>query len=107
MEPWRKKEKSDAKDFGGQRQKGSGNYWAKPGDVKTDKFLIDSKQTSKPSYSISKKTWDKIYEEALFSYRIPILSLLIQNLELVVLDKSDFLQIIHTKELPESLLILK
>lgn len=93
MKKWVKKEKKDAKDFLGQRQKGSGNYWAKPGDVKSDTFLIDSKQTDKPSYSVTKKTWDKLYEEALFSYRIPLLSLIIQDLELVVLSKEDFMKL--------------
>lgn len=94
MAKWKDKEKKDSKDFGGQVQKGSGNFWAKPGDVKTNRFLIDSKQTEKKSYSISLKTWDKLYEEALFSFRIPILSLLIQKQELVVLSKEDFLKFI-------------
>lgn len=93
MKKWEKKEKLDAKAFGGRRQKGSGNYWSSPGDVKAEDFLIDSKQTDKASYSISKKTWDKLYEEALFSYRYPILSLIIQDLELVVLSKEDFLKL--------------
>lgn len=93
MKPWEKKEKKDSKDFAGKRQKASGNYWAAPGDIKTQDFLIDSKQTSKESYSISKKTWDKLYEEALFTYRYPLLSLLIQDLELVVLSKEDFLKL--------------
>lgn len=95
MKKWEKKEKKDAKDFGGQRQKGSGNYWSKPGDVTTEDFLIDSKQTDKASYSITKKTWDKLSEEALFSYRYPMLSLLIQDLELVVLSKDDFQKLIN------------
>lgn len=97
MKAWQKKEKKDSKDFGGYVQKGSGNFWGKPGDVKTDVFLIDSKQTDKSSYSISKKTWDKIYEEALFSQRLPLLSLLIQDIELVVLDKEDFLKILESR----------
>lgn len=98
MKKWEKKEKQDGKDFGGKRQKGSGNFWAKPGDVKSENLLIDSKQTDKKSYSISKKTWDKLYEEALFSYRIPVLSLQIQDLELVVLSKGDLLDLINKKE---------
>lgn len=97
MKKWEQKEKADAKVFNGKRQKGSGNYWAAPGDVKTENFLIDSKQTSKPSYSIAKKTWDKLYEEALFSYRVPILSLLIQDLELVVMSKEDFFTYLNGK----------
>lgn len=93
LNKWSGKEKKDAKDFNGYRQKGSGNFWAKPGDVKTDKFLIEAKQTDKKSYSITLKTWDKLYEEALFSFRIPILSLLIKDKELVVLSKEDFLKL--------------
>lgn len=88
---WKRKEKKDAKDFGGKTNRGSGNFWSAPGDVKTDKYLLDSKFTKKQSYSISIKTWDKLYEEALFSYRIPILSLQLQDVELIVMSKQDFL----------------
>lgn len=95
MKKWQKKEKSDAKEFGGYVQKGSGNTWSAPGDVKTDRFLIDSKQTDKKSYSVSIKTWDKLYEEALFAKKLPILSLKIQDVEVVVLDKEDFLKILR------------
>lgn len=94
MKNWEKKEKKDKKDFNGRRQKGSGNYWAQPGDVKSDTFLIEDKQTDKRSYSIKYDIWDKLYEEALFSYRIPLLSLMIQDLELVVLSKEDFLKLL-------------
>lgn len=93
MKKWEKKEKDDAKAFTGRRQKGSGNYWAQPGDVRADDFLIDSKQTDAKSYTIKKETWDKLYEEALFLYRYPVLSLIIQDLELVVLSKEDFLKL--------------
>ncbi len=99
MKPWEHKEKSDSKTFKGRRQKASGNYWAAPGDVKSDDFLIDSKQTSKKSFSISKEMWDKLYEEALFTYRYPLLSLIIQDLELVVLSKEDFQKLIQKDSL--------
>ena len=95
MKKWVKKEKSDEKVFDGRRQRGSGNRWYAPGDVKTDRFLIDSKQTDKKSYSISMKTWDKLYEEALFAKRLPVLSLQIQDIELVVLDKEDFVKLLQ------------
>lgn len=94
LKPWQKKEKSDAKDFQGKVQKASGSTWTDPGDVKTARFLIDSKHTTKKSYSISLKTWDKLYEEALFEFRLPLLSLQIQNTELVVLDKADLLRLL-------------
>lgn len=94
MKKWEAKEEKDKKDFGGYRQRGSGNFWSRPGDIKTDKFLIEAKQTEKPSYSLNKKTLKKLYEEALFSYRIPILSILLQDTEFVVLWKDDFLNLI-------------
>lgn len=98
MKNWEKKEKKDQKDFGGKRVKGSGNQWYAPGDVKHNEYLIDSKHTEKKSYSITLETWDKLYEEALFSYRIPMLSLQIQDTELVVLSKDDFLRLTTKKE---------
>lgn len=97
MQKWKQKENKDAKDFGGRRHKGSGNYWAKPGDVSNEDFLIDSKQTDKASYSISEKTWDHLYEQALFSHRLPMLSIQINKLELVVLSKDDFMKLIAKK----------
>lgn len=97
--PWQLKEIKDANDFGGSVNKASGSLWYKPGDVSTDKFLIDSKQTDKKSYSISLKTWNKLFDEALFSFRIPILSLEIQDKELVVLDKEDFLKILEKTDI--------
>ena len=98
MKKWKKKEKLDARDFGGHSQVGSGNQWYAPGDVKTDDFLIDSKHTTKKSYSITLKTWDKLYEEALFAKRLPVLSLQIQETEIVILDKQDFLKLINKVE---------
>jgi hypothetical protein len=95
MKKWEKKEKKDAKDFSGYRQKGSGNFWAKPGDVKADDFLVDSKQTDKKSFSINLKMLDKIYQEALFSFRYPMLSIQIQDQEIVVLFKEDFQKLIQ------------
>lgn len=94
MKKWEAKEIADIKSFGGKRVRGSGNKWNNPGDVKTDTFLIDSKQTEKKSYSISLKTWDKLCSEALFSFRLPLLSIKIQDKELIVLDKEDFKKLI-------------
>lgn len=98
---WERKESKDAKDFGGRRVKASGSLWYAPGDVKTDKFLIDSKFTEKKSYSVSLKTWDKLFEEALFSFKIPMLSLQIQEKELVVMEKDDLLKILELVDLDE------
>lgn len=94
MKKWEKKEKKDSEDFGGRRVKGSGNQWSAPGDVKSAKFLIDSKQTDKESFSITLKMWDKLYEEALFSFKYPMLSVQVKDKEFVVLSKEDFLHLL-------------
>ena len=99
MKPkWKQHEQKQAKDFQGKVSKGSGNYWSSPSDVKTKDFLIEAKQTDKVSYSISKKTWEKAYEAALFSFRIPLISLLLQDVELIILSKEDFQKLVPVKE---------
>ena len=95
---WELKEASDAKLFDGKRVKGSGNRWYAPGDIKSDKFLIEAKQTEKKSYSLTKKRLNKIYDEALFSFRIPMFSIQIQDLDLVVLFREDFEKILNKKD---------
>ena len=94
MKKWKKKEQKDSEDFEGKLIRGSGNQWSRPGDSKSDRFLIESKQTEKKSYSISLKTWQKISDEALFNFRLPLLSLQIKDIELVVLSKQDFLKLL-------------
>lgn len=90
MKNWQLKETKDAKSFGGRRQKGSGNQWKNPGDVKDGDFLTEVKQTDKQSYSLNYWTWRKIEDEALFSFRLPRMSIQIRDRELIVLSKEDF-----------------
>mgnify|MGYP001611471187 CR=1 FL=1 len=96
MKNWISKEKKDAKDFDGRRNKGSGNQWFRPGDLSIPghNLLIECKQTDKKSYSISIETLEKLYSEALFSYKIPILSIQIKDIEVVLMFKEDFKKII-------------
>ena len=96
---WQLKEDNDAKTFHGRRNKGSGNRWYLPGDSKNNTFLVESKLTEKGSYSLSWKILDKLEEEALFSYRIPLLSVKInppkkEPKEVVVIFKDDWLKIL-------------
>ena len=95
--PWRKKEIKDARDFKGKLTPRSGGYFSFPGDVKTDIFLIDSKTTSRKSYSITADIWRKLYSQALKSQRLPMLSVELANddIEVVVLDKNDFIAILE------------
>lgn len=96
---WQKKEFSDAKEFGGKQTPCSGGLWFAKGDVKTEQFLIDSKTSTKGSFSIPEKMWKKIAREALLSRRIPMLSVKygVDNTEVVVLDKYDFINLIENK----------
>jgi len=96
MKPWQKKEKKDAKDFGGKVTPRSGGYFSFPGDVVTKDYLIDSKTTDKNRFSVTKQMWEKIDGEALKSRKIPILSAMFgdSNIEIVILGKWDFLQIL-------------
>jgi hypothetical protein len=95
---WRKKEKSDAKVFGGQRTPRSGGLWNKPGDVKCPEFLFDCKQTEKLGYSVTSRILQKIYREAILSSRTPALSVILgDGTEFVALRKDDFLALINIK----------
>jgi len=93
MKDWQKKETEDAKSFNGRKTPKSGGYFSFPGDVITEDFLIDSKLTKNKSFSITAKMWKKIYNEALKSRRLPCLSVSLSNynIELIILDKNDFL----------------
>ena len=95
---WQKKEYKDVDDFNGKETIASGRTWSDKGDVKTRDWMIDSKYTEKKSYSVSLKTWDKLYEQALMSFRLPMLSLQIQDLELVVVNKEDFVELLNAKK---------
>ncbi len=95
---WELKEKSDAKTIGGNRVRGSGNLWYAPGDSSSDVYLQESKQTDKKSYSLSKKRLLKIYEEALFSYKVPLFSVKIQEVEVVLMFKEDWVRLADSKD---------
>ncbi len=93
MKPWLKKQKRDAKDFGAKETPRSGGFWGFKGDSVTDYLLIESKKTSKKSFSISETLWQKTYDQALKSGKIPVLSVELGNgTELVIISKEDFIE---------------
>lgn len=94
---WQLKEDNDAKSFNGRKNRGSGNKWWNPGDVRSEKFLIESKQTEKKSYSLTKSKLNKIYEEALFTYKTPLMSIRIQDMDIIVMFKEDFDKLLQQK----------
>jgi hypothetical protein len=99
-----KQEKRTAKEFNGKEQIASGALDGMKGDVRTGNtgvgfndsdFLIENKFTDKASYSLKKSIWDKIEKESLRdNLRIPLMQIDIQDTQLVVLNKSDFLSLI-------------
>jgi hypothetical protein len=95
MRKWIKKENQDAKDFHGKRTPRSGGLWSFKGDIKSDRFLIESKQTEKKGFTITKKLWNKIYQEAIESRKLPLLSIQIDDVDIVVLDKNDLLMLLE------------
>jgi len=73
-----------AKVYGGRRSPASGAKDYDLGDVRTEEFLFECKQTGnplKPAQSISVKVSDleKIREEALMNNRMPVLACRIHN----------------------------
>lgn len=100
MKPWQEKEKKDAELFKGKRTPKSGGFWSFAGDVVTDTFLLDSKTTDKKGFRITDNIWRKLYNEALKARKIPILSIFLtaKDLELVVLDKNDFITLMEDKK---------
>lgn len=95
MDKWKKQEKKDAKDFDGKRTLRSGGIWFMPGDVKTEEYLIENKTTDNKSYSLKALVWKKIHKEAIKEGRKPLMLIQIQDVELVVLDRNDFLEMIN------------
>jgi len=103
----KRQEEQVAKAVGGQRQPNSGaTPWA-PGDVKTDKLLVECKTKMTPSESISvKKEWlIKNREEAVFMgkpYSVVAFNFGPDEENYYILDESlflDFLEYLNNKEL--------
>jgi len=101
VDKWKTKEIDDAKAFKGKRTKGSGNLWYSKGDISSKIFLIESKTTERNSFRVSQKLWKKIWEEAVRTQKIPLLSirLLNNNMDMIVLEQRDFLELIGGGEI--------
>jgi len=94
---WKKAEEKDAKTFNASLTPRSGGLWFAKGDSKSDKFLIENKTTEKKSFSISNLLWKKVEKEGLLNQRIPLISLefLGKSVELIILDKNDFISLLE------------
>ena len=61
----RRQEQETAKEIKGRVTPASGSRWHQKADVRSGKFLIECKTTTKDSYRLTAKAWEKIYKEAL------------------------------------------
>lgn len=83
-------EKRLAKKTGGQVSAGSGAFWSRKGDVRTDDLLIEHKYTSKSSFTLTAKVLEKIVTEAIMDGRMPVLGIHLNGRDYVVLEEADF-----------------
>lgn len=73
-------EKQVAQEISGKTVIASGALWGSKGDVRNDTFLVECKTTTKKSYRLNFKTWDKIVSEAVKDgLRFPVMSIDIDN----------------------------
>jgi hypothetical protein len=100
MKAWEKQERRLAEKSGGTTTAASGAFWTRKGDVRSADLLIETKQTERQSWSITRKIWDKIRREALLDGRMPVLAVQIQNTRLVVIDEEDFFALVSRSEDP-------
>lgn len=84
-----------AKKVGGQRSAGSGAFWSRKGDVRSDDLLIEHKWTGKASFSVKAKVLEKIVKEAILDGRMPVLGFSLNNENYVMLTEDDFLELRH------------
>lgn len=96
---WQKQELQTAKRYKGKVQPSSGGKWGLPGDVKTEKWLIDDKTTIHNSYSIKNTVWEKICNEAIMEQRLPVLKVTLgDGTSFVCLDEIDFYELIKNNK---------
>lgn len=95
-----KHEKEIAKKLGGFRTPNSGAFGGMKGDIKLEKFLLDSKETKESSIKISGLDLTKISREANAAHKIPGLYLTVEKIafetpnEWVLIPADKFMELI-------------
>lgn len=79
IEKWKQTERKIAKYFEGNTVSGSGSPKFCGGDVETDEYLIECKQTDKNSRAFKLSEWDKIKQKAYDYDKEPLFVLDIQG----------------------------
>lgn len=82
-----------AKVIKGQRSAGSGAFWSRKGDVRSQDLLIEHKWTGKASFTVKAAVLEKIVKEAILDGRMPLLGVSLNNENYVLLTEDDFLEL--------------
>ena len=85
-----------AKEVGGQRSAGSGAFWSRKGDVRSQDLLIEHKWTGKASFTVKATVLEKIVREAILDNRMPVLGFSLNDENYVMLTEDDFLELRST-----------
>jgi hypothetical protein len=85
-----------AKLVDGKRNAGSGSFWSRKGDVRSQDLLIEHKWTGKASFTVKATVLEKIVKEAILDGRTPVLGFSLNNENYVMLTEDDFLELRST-----------
>jgi hypothetical protein len=85
-----------AKLVDGKRSAGSGSFWSRKGDVRSNDLLIEHKWTGKASFTVKATVLEKIVKEAILESRMPVLGISLNNENYVLLTEDDFLELRST-----------
>ena len=87
-----------AKVLNGKRNAGSGAFWSRKGDVRSDDVLLEHKYTSKASFTLKAAVLEKIVKEAILESRMPILGISLNSEDYIVLTENDFLELLQNSQ---------
>lgn len=82
-----------AETIDGKRNAGSGAFWSRKGDVRSDDLLIEHKWTGKTSFTVKAAVLEKIVKEAILESRMPVLGISLNNENYCILTEDDFMEL--------------
>lgn len=82
-----------AKLVDGKRNAGSGAFWSRKGDVRSDDLLIEHKWTGKATFTVKATVLEKIVKEAILDSRMPVFGISLNNENYIMLLEDDFLEL--------------
>ena len=85
-----------AKKLSGQRSAGSGMFWSRKGDVRSQDLLLEHKWTGKASFTVKAAVLEKIVKEAILDGRMPVLGISLNSENYILLTEDDFLELRQT-----------